>query len=274
MMEIKKNPLNLNSTTLSIRTIPNGFCFALFERYSKDLLYFAQHDFSSLLNQEDELNQIIHQQPILNHSFDEVFWLVDTEKYFLIPSSIFEQESLSHYWQLNFHPLEENESIQYDIIPTSDIVVIYAIDKRLESLFQKRFPNLQSKHKQSIQISSVLKKYRKNGQQLNLFLYEDCFDTILIENGRLILANSYPAKDVNEFLYFLVNIFEQFRLDQYQTELNIHDSSSNEVWINETKKYISNVLVNKECLAPIDKKFMQSAECIKQITLLNLPLCV
>ena len=275
MMEIKKNPLNLNSTTLSIRTIPNGFCFAISERYTKNLLYFAQESLSSNQSRrEEEFNEILSKNSTLNTSFTEVYWLVDNERYLLMPTSVFDNENLSQYWQLNFHPLEENESIHYDFIPTSEIVVIYAVDKALEQLLQKRFPNIQSKHKQSIQISSVLKKSRKNGQQLNVFLYEECFDAILIENGKLILANSFPAKDVNEFLYFLLNIFEQFRLDQYQTELNVCDSSSNKSWLNDVKKYISTVHINQDILTQIDKKFMQSSECTKQITLLNLPLCV
>ena len=274
MIEIKKDSLNLNITALSIRVVPNGFCFAISDTTSKELIYFAQYNLSADETKAKGWLNITTKNALLNNHFEESFLLIDSEQYFLIPTSIFEANDLSQYWQLHFNTIGENETIRYDIIPTTGIVVVYSVDTELEKCICQNFPTIQTKHRQSIQILSSLKKAKKSGQHLNIFLYEESFDVVLTENGSPILANSYPAKNTNEFLYFLLNLFEQFKLDQYHTELIINNSSTNLIWVEEIKKYIHCIHINQEPLCSTDKMFLQSTECIQQISLLNLPLCV
>lgn len=228
--------------TLSIRLLPSGFCFAVFDNEKKLI---ALVDTNLKANASDDLPQCeknISSLDLLQHNFAHIHFLVDSNQYTLLPQPAFIAREQENIWKLNFSTLAPNKVLQHDAIRLSGIENIYAIDKDLLNLLQNAFdPQPRLIHRLSVQITmAIMRNKQANRRQLFIHVNENYFDAILLDLGQVILANTYEYKTEDEFLFFVLNIFNQLKVDPYNTEVKV-GGTTNDSLIRQLSKYIENV---------------------------------
>ncbi len=251
--------------TLSIRLIPSGFCFAVSDK-EMNLLYYSCQDSFSLDNE------------IMTKTFGQVYLCVDTNTYTLIPNPVYQPEQQEQYWNLNFGDLSPMEKLQADHVRRTDIVNLFSYpiyDQHLMDL-KKRIPSLRLIHRQSVQLSmATMHNKQTNNKQLFIHVLNASFDVLCMEQGKVILANTYDYHNEDEFLYFVLNIFEQLKLDPHAVEVVVGGSPAGrekELLL----KYLQNVQDDSQpFMKPLSDPFLKHLDVLnKQYTLINIPFAI
>jgi hypothetical protein len=278
-MEITDRSFDLSQTVnyiLSIRFFPDGFCFIVFDRHRKKILHFSEITEKSK-DPKRLLKENVANNAILKSSFDETFCVWDTPLYTLIPSAFFNEENIEQFWKLNFGESSTQDfSFFSDKLKLPDVVNIYTIPSVFAGFLKEIFPAVQFINQQSVQIvDSLFENKKENNSQVYIQVYRDFFDALVLQRGKIVLANSYRFQNKDEFLYFSINLFEQLQLDPYSTEIvlsgKIDETDEKTVSL---RRYIRAVNFKKIAVdvSGINLKKLPNPE--RYINLFNLPLCV
>ncbi|MDR1729143.1 MAG: DUF3822 family protein [Prevotellaceae bacterium] len=278
-MEVTDRSFNLSQTTnytLSIRFIPDGFCFIVFNRHNKKILHFAE-----ITNKNKEPQSLFRENaannPILQHPFEEILCVWDTPLYTLLPNSVFSEENTALFWKLNFGADNAQKLTFFsDKLKLPEIVNIYAVPTAYVAFLRELFPPVQFINQQSAQIiSSLLENRKENNSQVYIRIHRDFFDALVLQKGKIVLANSYRFQTKDEFLYFSINIFEQLQLDTGSTEIILSgETSEKDEKIAALRKYIRTISFKKITTDVSGLNLKKIPNLEQYINLFNLPLCV
>ena len=278
-MEITDRSFDLSQTVsyiLSIRFIPDGLCFIVFNRQHKKILHFSEITEKGK-DPKILLREHVSDNPLLRSPFGEIFCMWDTPLYTLLPDAIFSEENSARFWELNFGENSAGDfSLFSDKLKWFDIINIYAVPAGYASLLKELFPSVQFINQQSVQIiDSLLGNKKENSSQVYLQIHPDFFDALVLRKGKIILANSYRFQHKDEFLYFSINLFEQLQLDPCSTEIILSgETNGKDEKTIALRKYIRTVSFRKIAtdISGINLKKLPDME--RYINLFNLPLCV
>ncbi len=278
-MEVTDRSFNLSQTinyALSIRFIPGGFCFIVFNRHDKRILHFAEitdknKDLKSLFRENTATNSML-QRP-----FDEILCVWDTPLYTILPNSVFSEENATRFWTLNFGDSNTQELTFFsDKLKLPEIVNVYAVPTEYVTFLQEFFPSIQFINQQSVQIiSSLFENKKENNTQVCIQIHPDFFDVLVLQKGKIKLANSYRFQSKDEFLYFSLNLFEQLQLDSHTTEIILSgETSEKDEKTAALRKYIRTVNFKKITTNVSGLNLKKIPNLEQHINLFNLPLCV
>jgi hypothetical protein len=187
LLKTKKHQPN----ELSILVFRDGFSFCTLERSvfyglktSDDL---NLQSITSFLDEEKLPTDLVH----VIHS--------DTSAV-IIPQEMFDENNASFYLSKGV-TLKKGEQIGYDVLESFSQVVLYP-------------EPLQSKHLAS-QLLAPITKYSMGTPKKQLFvnIRKGAFDLFLFQGSQLLFFNSFEQNNVDEFLYYLFYITEQFYLN-------------------------------------------------------------
>ena len=278
-MEITDRSFDRSQTinhVLSIRFIQDGFCFIVFNRHNKKILHFAE-----ITGKGNDPKQLLKEtvagNALLQSPFEETFCVWDTPRYTLLPSAVFSEENIELFWKLNFGESDtQHLSFFSDRLKWPDVVTIYAIPAASVDFLREIFPSIQFINQQSVQIlDSLFENKKENNSQVYIQIHRDFFDVLVLQKGKIILANSYLFQNKDEFLYFSINMFEQLQLDPHSTEIilsgEIDEKDEKAISL---RRYIRTVDFKKIAADVSDINLEKIPHSERYIHLFNLPLCV
>ncbi len=247
-----------SSYTLSIRLVPDGFCFAVFDA-EKRLAYYASSVSAKTTAK------------ILGGNYLQACFLCDAEQYTLLPRPAFRPELQDAYWKLNFSNAPA-EPLAHDDVRLTDIVNLYALPKQYAEIADN-YPQLSLRpiHRQSIQTTmAVMRNKQDNNRQLFIHLMENSFDVLLLDRGSVVLCNTYANRNDDELLYFALNVFNQMKLDPYATEVRIAGSDDGHEQAL-FSKYVENVVLAEQLQRELPQAFRNVDFGRGKVAMLNLP---
>ena len=232
--------LNLSSTYhLSIQVGRKSFTYCILDsinnKYNAIIHYYFGEDIptDALIETVKELTK---GEEILTKRYKSVNIVFVTNKSTLIPKPLFNKNDIETYFKLN-HTLEDNEEIMYNQFKNVDAYLVFTGYKELKSHFSQCFPGSKYFHQGNtlIDINLIEYKNKLNEPRVFLNLSNDIFDIVILENNKLVFFNSFLFKDDTDFNYYLINIFEQLKLNPETVELVLSGE------INKTSSKYSNI---------------------------------
>lgn len=220
-MDVKDKNFDIANSvnyTLSIRYVPNGFCFAVFCPIENRIIAFGErtHQGSSPI---ETLSAEAPADEILKAHYRKVYFLDETSRYTLVPNGIFEETDAERIYHLNFGKTDSQMVYCMDSLRLPDVALVYALPSELISSLRGLFPNVRTVCRQSVHVATaLLGGSRRDLSHLFVYVYDDFFDAVLVSGGKLQLANTYEYRTEDEFVYFIVALYEHFGLDQYTVE--------------------------------------------------------
>ena len=136
-----------------------------------------------------------------------------------VPKSLFDPVQTNHYFK-GAVTLPKKASIKYTDLPTLDMKVVYPCDQQIIDLFKGVFPQLKVNHLIGT-LLPALSSFSFGAAKKNMFLHlrKDQFDLLLFQGGQLLVQNTFPHKNADDFLYYLFYLTEQFFLKPEQFNL-------------------------------------------------------
>ena len=162
------------------------------------------------------LQIIFHQKEIFSRVFKKVCVVYSFPESVFIPFSLYNEEKQSTVMNMMFGDLNGNEEVFADLIPTESMYNCYRIPRALHEVMQSQFIVASSVH----QYSLFLKKAADKTDHLSVIFYTQKVIICLVKDGKYQLVNSYDYQIPEDVCYILLNISNQFNLENIPLKIS------------------------------------------------------
>ena len=239
--------------TLSIQVSLNGLSFCTRDQEDHITALACDH-FGIQLTPEQVLDKIKYtfdHHQALKKNFHNIEVIYQNDLYTIVPKALFEEDALKDYLKYNIKVLD-NDFIAYDELEQHDMVVVYIPYANINNFFFETFGSFTYKHASTILISSLLAQ-EKNSEDLRVYanMQDKFFDLVVIHKGRLLLSNTYVHTSKEDFLYYLLFVAEQLKLNPEEFKLVfLGKIEQNSPYFDIAHNYVRNISFGKHQRAP------------------------
>ncbi len=215
MEKTTTNIVDNTSKTLSIQVSLNGLSFCAINS-NNEIIAIEEQNFGLQLNPEQVLNKIkevFNNNSILKENFKTIEVIYQNNLYTIVPKPVFDKDHIKDYLKYNIKVLE-NDFIACDELNQYDIVTVYIPYTNINNFFFDNFGSFTYKHSTTVLIDTLLFQ-EKNNDAISVFAHMNkrSFDLIIINKGKLMLANTFSYETKEDFLYYLMFSVEQLQLN-------------------------------------------------------------
>ncbi len=217
------NTENTKNYKLSIQLSLDGFSFCILDTERNKYLGIESYDFqgvSSFFTLKNILSEHVPKNKWLKKPYNSVSIIFENPKTTLVPMPLFDPKQTEKYLDFN-HTTEINDVVKFDHLPNLDAVNVYSIPENILNCLMKNFPDAGIHHFAGSLIETLLIKYknRSDGHLVFANIRKSWFDIIVLKNRQMIYFNSFKYKASEDFVYFLIYVFEQINLNPEENEL-------------------------------------------------------
>jgi hypothetical protein len=209
---------------LFVQAGKSQFQFAFFDPYAKQIIGMESWELDGNENWHqisERLSAILSQEPFDTEFKSVSFALVDS-LFTLVPSSLFDSSKRSEYLKLNHRLNDPSELIFFsEEISGLNSQLVYAYPQILYNYLSGRFSKL-SVHHSLVPCLEAFSLEKKNQACIHLHIQSDRFDLIYFNDGKLQMVNSFGYQTVEDFIYYLLYVMEQMKIDRDSNQLTLY----------------------------------------------------
>ncbi len=223
--ELDRN-INLNKPEnyhLSIQLSPDGFSFCILETYIGRYVGVKHYHFKKSMYFDqymENIYQIINTDPLLKCNYHSTSLMSVSDKALLIPEEIFEKDTVKEYFSVH-EDLGELHELHYNYIPNFKTYNVFSQHHELLNLFRQSYHDVGIFHQwTSLLLKPDLEETILKTKAVVNF-NDQFFDFVVIKENKLLLCNKYFYKNENDFVFYLLNVFKQLKIDSNECEIVI-----------------------------------------------------
>lgn len=169
----------------------------------------------------EHLQAFIKADSWINLAFKNVIVAFENNRSTLIPNALFNKEEIATYHQFNFTPLD-SESYLFDKLLPVEANTVYSLPTYVVACFET-IKNKQIIHFSTPLITAALLQSKKSNtlSSITVHVLPTSFQLIHIKNQQLELYNSFEYQTSEDFIYYLLFVLEQQKIDHQKVTLNL-----------------------------------------------------
>lgn len=207
---------------LSILFTENGLSYFIFYRDENKILGLKSFEFEKNEDYFTQASNILAEIIDDENPYDIVRFVVADNKQTIVPEAIFDENNIETYWQLNFETQSQTK-LMYHYLSRAKSFIIFSVDESIEALFNnyKGKKTIIPSSASFIDFNLKRNKLVENPEIERVYVqvYENYMEVILLQNHNLRLFNTYTYKSPNDLLYYIINLYEQLKISQTDSEL-------------------------------------------------------
>ncbi|WMJ73474.1 DUF3822 family protein [Cytophagaceae bacterium ABcell3] len=173
------------------------------------------------------LNEIYEDHHLLKAGFWKTIRLgIKNLNFSLVPHSLFDHEYLTDYLTINCKKdVLSKDHVYYYKQNSSDAVNIFSANKQIVKYFTEAYPlkKLHIVHHTSSLIEGILQGTKGDEKSEMFILVENNYITLLVRNQKkLEFCNCFNFTSTQDFVYFVMFVFEQLNLDPEKTKVFLY----------------------------------------------------
>jgi len=244
MVEIATTTSNIKANKkMSIQVSLDGLSFCILDKERQEIEYLKSFDFEKQLDPIKVLSRIeliIEEESILQQPVQEASLFFTNTLFTLVPSNLFDEEQAVSFLKFNTKILK-TDFIAHDEI-NNELVNVYIPYANIINYFFDMFGEFEYRHSLSILIDSLLKIKSSEKPKVYLHTHLYHYELVVIQNSKLIFANSFEFDTKEDFIYYLLFTLEQLELDPKEVELILlGDIKKDSEEYNIAYRYITNI---------------------------------
>ncbi len=196
--------------------------FCILDAEKKKFLFLETYSFQGENNMvmiSECIQKIVAINPLLQSEFKNTFISYVNQKSTLIPLPLYSEGHKVDYFKIN-HALEKGMRLHTDKIQILEAVNIYAIPDVVENNMSKLFPTAKANHFSTTLIESSLVKYRNHTKKVAIVHVQlSTFEIVIVNGKNLNFYNSFTIKTPEDFVYYILFVFEQLKLNTNSIEI-------------------------------------------------------
>ena len=226
LVALKRNNLELSTLkekTLSIQLSLDGFSFCITNVFSETILALYHYPFKAVTPEAllTKIEAIFESSELLKNEFKSVSVCHENNLSTLIPNSLFDKKNLAAYLGYAVKTLK-NDYYTYDTIDTIEAVNVYIPFVNVNNYFIDTFGSFNYNHFSSLLIRHLITFSPKMGEpQVFVNIAKSHFEIVVIKNKQLLLYNSFAYQTKEDFIYYLLFVAEQLKLNTETFKLRL-----------------------------------------------------
>ena len=166
----------------------------------------------------DLIDILLKESKLLDHKFQSVSCIIVNNISTLVPNALFEEDRKKMYLKFNA-TLEGNELIVVDEIRSLDAKNVFAIPFPVKAKLDAQYSTINYHHVSSTLIDSLVANNKnQTGKKLYVHVQSTHFEILLIDGKNLIFYNTFNYQSAEDFVYYLLFVFEQLQLNPEKVE--------------------------------------------------------
>lgn len=138
-----------------------------------------------------------------------------------IPLADFQEEDCDAFYNYCFKPAVPHR-VFYDVVPSANLMLVFGLPEATCKAIEEALGEVHY----VAAMTPVLKQFAQKstqaqGPQLYIYTHEKVVDIALIENGRLMITNSYEVSTAADAAYYAFNIINHHHLKPQDTPIHI-----------------------------------------------------
>jgi Protein of unknown function (DUF3822) len=147
-----------------------------------------------------------------------------TPHFTLVPTKFYDNKSTISYFD-NVTNLSGKEQFECDTIKSIESNNAYLVDSALVAAMKSTFPHAHYHHYMTALVQGFQKiAMRRDGHQVFANIRDGQVQILFFDGKDLIFANSFRFRTPQDLVYFILNVYEQFKLSPEVTPLSISGS--------------------------------------------------
>lgn len=240
----KKNNTEVNSDnadSLFLLISENGLVYAITDRDKNCLLL---KDFVTDTDQSihNLLAEVLNASE-LKHHFKTVIAGIANNRISIVPEALFRPDNTRSYLE-NIVPIWKTDHIEYFRFRNQTARLVYAFDKNLISSLIYAWPGITLNHSIACYISVIntILTSLDGTQHVFVNAMESNMYITVFQNKELVFANAFEYQTVEDFLYYIILHYQEFKLDPMTVPLHFTGKiTSGSKLMNTLLRYIKNI---------------------------------
>ncbi|MFH2142009.1 MAG: DUF3822 family protein [Bacteroidota bacterium] len=236
------NTVNYN---LSIQILPDCFTCSIFDTIRNKFIGLKHFYFGKDIPQ-DSYNEIISNilkgEEILIRRYKSIKILMFSNRFTIIPSALFQENSKELYFQ--FNNVADPEILITNQYKNIDAHIIFGVNDSLKKTIDSFFNNAQFFH-QSVPLvyeNLMINKNKLSSPKVFVNLNSVYYDLAVLVNNNLELFNCFKYTNNEDFMYFLMYVYEHLKLDPENIPITISgDIERKSELVTHIEQFIKNV---------------------------------
>ncbi|MFB6320459.1 DUF3822 family protein [Saccharicrinis sp. FJH54] len=211
------NKENTNQYILSIQLCLDGFSFLVCDSLSNKFIYLKHKPYGTDKSVKDQTLTYLKTEELLHLNYKKVVILYDLSPSTCIPSVLYEEDQKELFYLKNYKT-DRHSTIRSDKTDPLSYISVYPVDTDIQNTLEQKFTNPLIVHHNTVKNCSLP---GISDSYIKLTIRQSRFSISAYKNNTLQLANSYSYQNEDEFLYFFLYCFNQLKLDQMKTVVEI-----------------------------------------------------
>ena len=207
---------------LSIEMSVEQVVYAIIDKQSNEYLVLEVYPLTNGINFQSavaEFSQIVDHSDILKNWKSSSSLAINHNYATIIPNPIFNEKKTSQYLTVNFE-LNADDYIYYDDLTNVKAKNVFSLSREVHTFFSQQFKGITFHHHSTSLIEPLFLQHKNRSAPLVIVnVQKSDFQLIILENKSLRLYNSYHYQNEDEFVYFVLFVFEQLKLDASKNEV-------------------------------------------------------
>ena len=222
---------NNNIKELSIQVNLNGLSFCILNKASNSVEYLHSIEFNNKLTPFDVLNRLKSELSANSRFFDSfnaVNVIHQNELSTLVPKALYDEKQKANYLKFNAKILK-TDYITHDDIDQNQSVNIYIPYVNINNYIFDTFGEFTYQHSSTVFINSILKN-DKLGDEPVMFvnINKTMLEIVVLDKGDIQLFNVFEYHSKEDFIYYILFVFEQLSLDVETTPVKLCGKIAND----------------------------------------------
>lgn len=228
-MTRKKETKNIDNSDMSYKKLSiqislNGLSFCVLDSIGNTILKQESIFFPDELNPYQilkKLKELFEENDITKNKFSDVTVIHRNSLFSIVPKALFNEKELVNYLKFNAKILA-NDHVVYDDIIAYDMVNIYVPFVNINNYIFDLFGEFEFKHNGTVLIQSLLNNTTNEKEPIcYVNVLSNQIDVVVIENKKLILFNSFDFHSKEDFIYYILFVLEQLKLNTETVKLKL-----------------------------------------------------
>jgi hypothetical protein len=190
-----------------------------------------------------QLKQFYSDHQWLKQPFHSIKLLFESNKSTLVPSPLFEEGEKGILSNFNF-PVTEDEMVLFNKLKNLDAYIIFSVPGLFVKTLSELFPDHIGFCHSGAFIESllILNKNLKAEKRFFVNARNNFLDIAILDGRKLVFFNTFKYQSKEDFIYFVIFVFEQLQLNPEEIELILMGTMDRNSRIFDTiYKYVKNV---------------------------------
>lgn len=216
-----------NIKELSIQINLNGLSFCILNRTTNTIEFLKTIAFANKLTPVEVLNHLkteLSSSTVFSEDFDAVLVIHQNELSTLVPKALYNEKNKADYLKFNSKILR-TDFITEDEIAANESVNVYVPYVNINNYIFDTFGEFVYKHSSSVFIDTVLQIEKSTEDPIvHINSNKNTIELLIVKNGQLQLFNVFEYHSKEDFIYYILFVFEQLKLDVESTLIKLSGS--------------------------------------------------